>query len=174
MTLGIEIIAFFNSASRSFAVFFNTAIYDLLFVQKRDFSYKLTSLGFKTAMLQADSKLCEGVCGVSTLPSLEEISSANRAFANSFETDAGKKIASSMFREGDQFPGGTAAALRFEAQTGSFLSPSGHGIKAQNMLNQFNNALSNGILSPNDIARLSPKLDELSSALKSFSNKFNK
>jgi len=126
------------------------------------------------SMLQSDSALCEGVCGMSSLPSLANISSANKAFADFFETSAGKDIASKMFREGDQFPGGTAAALRFETQTGTYLSPAGHGIKAQNTLNQFNNALSGGILSPNDIARLSPKLDELSSALKSFNNKFNK
>jgi RHS repeat-associated protein len=72
---------------------------------------------------------------------------------------------SMLFQAGDQLPGGTAGAVRYEIRTGDLLSDAGHSIKAQDIINGLTNLMNTGTLSQSDTAIARALIEDLRSAL---------
>lgn len=70
-----------------------------------------------------------------------------------------------LFQASDKLPGGTAGAVRYEAQTGNLLSASGHAQKAQEIINGLQRLLNGGTLSPGDTATARGLIEDLKNAL---------
>lgn len=78
------------------------------------------------------------------------------------------EIVDELFQATDKIPGGTAGAVRFESESGVYLSPKGHFEDAQNIRNQLNNLLKNPNTSwsSNDQAVAKELIRDLQNALK--------
>jgi hypothetical protein len=99
---------------------------------------------------------------VGTNPQVQRIASGLAPVA---ESPALQRVISTLYQTTDQLPGGTAGAVRWEQSTGELLSPSGHAIKAAEIINRLNRLLASGSLSPHDSEVARALIDDLKSAL---------
>jgi RHS repeat-associated protein len=76
-----------------------------------------------------------------------------------------QRFVSQLYQATDELPGGTAGAVRWEQATGELLSPSGHALKAGQIINGLNRLLASGSLSPHDAEVARALMDDLKSAL---------
>jgi hypothetical protein len=77
-----------------------------------------------------------------------------------------QSIVQKLFQATDVLPGGTAGAVRYEPATGDLMSPSGHSLKAQEVVTALTNLLKSGRLSFNDQIVSRQLIQDLSDALK--------
>ena len=77
-----------------------------------------------------------------------------------------QSIVQKLFQATDVLPGGTAGAVRYERLTGELMSPSGHSLKAQEVITALTNLLKSGKLSFNDQIVSRQLIQDLGDALK--------
>lgn len=122
---------------------------------------KLASDGYNYSKLEEQSDSSTGQ--QTTTPGENASSSRKKPAAKDAEL---QRVIDQLFQPTDQYPGGTAGAVRYEQATGKLLSTAGHSQKAAEGVKRLNKILQRDNLNPVDRATAEAMRDHLLNALK--------
>jgi hypothetical protein len=124
------------------------------------------ALTYGTAVVAASAPRVATILGLTTEATLNpEVQKIASGIAPDVNSPALQKYVNLLYQITDQLPGGTAGAVRWERATGELLSESGHGTKAQGIINGLNRLLATGTLSAHDAEAARALVQDIKDAL---------
>jgi RHS repeat-associated protein len=124
------------------------------------------ALTYGGAAIVASAPRVATILGLTTEATLNpEVQKIVSGVAPDVSSPALQKYVGLLYQVTDQLPGGTAGAVRWEQATGELLSQSGHGPKAEGIINGLNRLLATGTLSAHDAEVARALIQDLKDAL---------